>query len=107
MVADLAKRGRLRHTPEQIKETMSRFHTIVLEGGILSLDIFLDECHVLYMYIRPGKKLLPFFEYLTEDIARHYGCRVIRFLSRRKPESIMRTRPEYRPCSIMYEKELR
>jgi hypothetical protein len=106
MVVDLVNRGRLRHTPEQVKDVMARCHTLAVDGGIMTLDFHLDECHVIYMYIRPGANLLPLFESIAEDVARHKGCRVIRFISRRKPESIMRTRPAYRPNAILYEKEL-
>lgn len=107
MIEDFIKRSGTRYTVSQIRETMAKCPTLVLDDGFLVLDIYQDECHVLYMYIRPGANLLPFFEFVAEDVARHYGCKVLRFISRRKPAAIMRMRPGYRPCAILYEKELR
>lgn len=107
MVNDFIRRSKIRYSAEQVYEVMARSKTLILRDGFMSLDIGRDECHVLFMYIRPGAKLLPYFEFAVEDIARHLGCKVIRFLSRRTPEAIMRTRSGYKPVSIMYEKELR
>lgn len=106
MIGDFIKRGKLRYTVEQIKETMAAGLTLVLDDGFLVLDVFQDECHVLHMYIRPGAVLLPLFEFVAENVARRFGCRVIRFISRRKPAAITRLRPGYRPCAILYEREL-
>ncbi len=107
MILDFVKRSKVRYTSEQVAETMASGKTLILEDGFMTLDIYQDELHVLLMYIRPGADLLPVFEYAAEDIARHCGCRVIRFLSRRKPGAIVRTRPGYKPVAIMYERELR
>lgn len=106
MIADFIRRSKTRYTAAQIRDTMARCPTLVVDDGFLVLDIYQDECHVLYMYIRPGINLLPLFEFVTEDVARHFGCKVIRFISRRRPEAITRTRPGYRPCAILYEREL-
>lgn len=106
MIADFVRRSDVRQTAAQIRQTMTQCPTLVLEDGFLVLGIYQDECSVLYMYIRPGAKLLPLFEFVTEDVARYHKCRTIRFISRRTPRAIARTRPAYRPCATVYEREL-
>lgn len=106
MVQDFIRRSKIRYTADQVYDIMGKNKTLILRDGFISLYVDSQECQVLFMYIRPGANLLPYFEFAAEDIARHFGCKYIRFLSRRKPKTIMRTRPGYRPVSIMYEKEL-
>lgn len=106
MINDFIKRSKTRYGPQQILATMARCHTLVVEDGFLVLDVYQDECHVIFMYIRPGKNLLPLFELVTEEVARLHGCKVIRFISRRTPAAIARHRPGYRPNAILYEREL-
>ena len=104
MFADFLRRSRRKFTPEQLITLLQNNHLILDEYSFIIYAVVFDEIRILQPYAARGHSVLPLGRKL-EDEARKAGIRWISIETDR-PKEFARLTRDYKPVSVVFQKEL-
>lgn len=106
MISDFCHRALTDYTPEVIKTMIHDNYSIITDDGFIVFNFVLMECHCFFCYVVPGRENV-FRDFVTavEILAKQHGCKKTKFITKRD-KAFARYMKDYKPCAIMFEKEL-
>lgn len=106
MIIDFCKRAETDYTPDHVKKMMESNYYITTDEGFIVFNFVQDEVHCFFCYVVPGSpNVFKEFVKTLEVLGKAKGCRKAKFITRRD-KAFARVMKDYKPCAIMFEKEL-
>lgn len=105
MLEDFCSRAKTDYTPEHVKSVMNGNYSLVTDEGFMVFNFVLDEAQVFFCYVLPGSNAFAEFVKTIELLAKSKGCKKVKFITKRD-KAFARALPDYKPCAVMFEKEL-